>query len=478
MIRSILHRVIRRFESQYGYDATYMHEIADASIAAFFKLALAQAMNTHRESISLDALHAARIAAARFEDCGPCAQLVVNMALEAGVAPAMVRAIVARDLPRLSSDAALGLRLTDAVLAHESTDGIRQDVIARFGDKGLITLAYSIAATRIYPTMKRALGPCAYVRTAARRRRKRRRRARGGMMLKTDPAREFEAHRSRLIGLGYRMLGSVAEAEDLVQETYVRWHRATREEIREPGAWLSTTMTRMCIDSLRARKVRREQYVGPWLPEPWRTGESDVDDAPRQLELADDLSVAFLLLLERLGPDERAAFLLHDIFEADYEDIATSLGKSEPAVRQLVSRARTRVAEDRKRFRATRADQQQLIRRFKEALVTKDEHALVALFKPDATLLSDGGGKALAALRPIYGSDKIVRFFIGVTKDQNPADFVFEDCWLNNAPAILIRELSGTVFATLALEVDDGRITTVYTVRNPDKLDRLGRTSD
>jgi hypothetical protein len=158
MIRSILHRVIRRFEARYGYDATYMHEIADASVPAFYKLALAQAMNVHRESISLDALYAARIAAVRFEDCGPCAQLVVNMALEAGVKPAMVRAIVARDLQRLSGDASLGLRLADAVLAHEPTDTIREEVIARFGEKGLITLAYSIAATRIYPTMKRTLG--------------------------------------------------------------------------------------------------------------------------------------------------------------------------------------------------------------------------------------------------------------------------------------------------------------------------------
>lgn len=158
MIRSILHSIIRRFEARYGYDATYMHEIADASVPAFFKLGLAQAMNTHRESVSLDALYAARIAAVRFEDCGPCAQLVVNMALEAGVKPAMVRAIVARDLPRLSGDASLGLRLADAALAHQSTDGIREEVVSRFGDKGLISLAYSIAATRIYPTMKRALG--------------------------------------------------------------------------------------------------------------------------------------------------------------------------------------------------------------------------------------------------------------------------------------------------------------------------------
>ncbi len=158
MIRPLLHSIVRRFEKRYGYDATYMHEIADTSVGAFMKLGLAQAMNAHREGVSLDALFAARITSVRFEDCGPCAQLVVNMALEAGVKPAMVRAIVARDSERLSSDAVLGMRLADAVLAHESTDAAREEVLARFGEKGLVTLAYSIAATRIYPTMKRALG--------------------------------------------------------------------------------------------------------------------------------------------------------------------------------------------------------------------------------------------------------------------------------------------------------------------------------
>jgi len=158
MIRSILYRVIRSFERRYDYDATYMREIADASVGAFVKLALSQPMNTHREGVSVDALYAARIASVRFEDCGPCAQLVVNMALEAGVAPAQVRAIVARDEARMSSDAVLGMRLADTVLARASTDAARDAVLARFGEKGLVTLAYTIACTRIYPTMKRALG--------------------------------------------------------------------------------------------------------------------------------------------------------------------------------------------------------------------------------------------------------------------------------------------------------------------------------
>jgi RNA polymerase sigma-70 factor (ECF subfamily) len=302
----------------------------------------------------------------------------------------------------------------------------------------------------------------------------------GSAAADTAALAEFQSHRTRLLGLGYRMLGTVAEAEDLVQEAYVRWHRAqqTPGSIDEAGAWLSTTMARLCIDALRARKVRREAYVGPWLPEPWRTRTPDDDEAPRQLELADDLSVAFLLLLERLGPDERAAFLLHDVFETDYAQIAASLDKTEVAVRQLVSRARQRVAEDRQRFRATGADQRDLAARFQRALVTRDERALIALFKPDATLISDGGGKAIAALRPIYGAAKVVRFFIGVTKNYNADDFTFEFCWYNDAPTIVLRQhgVDG-VFATFSLEVDDGRIATIYSMRNPDKLDRIAPTS-
>ena len=279
----------------------------------------------------------------------------------------------------------------------------------------------------------------------------------------------FEAHRARLLGLGYRMLGTRAEAEDLVQETYLRWHRTPREEIRSVGAWLSTTMARLCIDELRARKTR-EAYVGPWLPEPWLTPTPQDGEGEQELALADDLSVAFLLLLERLAPDERAAFLLHDVFDAGYPEIAATLGKNEAAVRQIVSRARTRVAESRTRFRPTAAEQDALAKRFKDALLARDELELLALFKPEATLYSDGGGKALAALRPIFGAQKIARFFLGVTRDRNPGDFTFTPCWLNDAPAIVIRELAGTPFATIALDIDAGLIANVYAVRNPDKL--------
>jgi len=288
-----------------------------------------------------------------------------------------------------------------------------------------------------------------------------------------DSATEFEAHRARLLGLGYRMLGSVAEAEDAVQETYLRWHRTPRAEIQAPGPWLSTTMARLCIDELRVRRTRRESYVGPWLPEPWLGDAPDAEDSARPLELADDLSVAFLLMLERLSPEERAAFLLHDIFEAGYAEIARTLDKPEAAVRQIVSRARGRISEERPRFRARRSDQEALAQKFQQALAIRDEGALLALFKPDATLVSDGGGKVLAALRPIHGADKIVRFFLGVTRHQDPADLTIDVCWINQAVGLLARDGSGELMVSLCFEVEDGRIAAIYAVRNPDKLERL-----
>jgi RNA polymerase sigma-70 factor (ECF subfamily) len=284
---------------------------------------------------------------------------------------------------------------------------------------------------------------------------------------------DFERERGRLVGLGYRMLGSIADAEDLVQETYLRWQRSDRTAIREPSAWLSTTMTRLCIDTLRARASRRETYVGPWLPEPVQTAAPDQDSAEHALELADDLSVAFLLLLERLGPEERAAFLLHDVFEASYPDIARTLDKSDVAVRQMVSRARGRLGEERPRYNATHAARRDLAERFRDAVLASDAAALLALFKPDATLISDGGGKALAALRPIYSAEKIVRFFVGVARKQNFTDFGFEPGWINDAPGFVMRTPDGAVFATMALEVDDGRIAALYLTRNPDKLARI-----
>ncbi|MEZ5556957.1 MAG: RNA polymerase sigma factor SigJ [Pseudomonadales bacterium] len=284
-------------------------------------------------------------------------------------------------------------------------------------------------------------------------------------------ADEFESHRARLVGLGYRMLGSRAEAEDLVQETYLRWRRTPRDDVREPGAWLRTTMTRLCIDELRARQAHPVEYVGPWLPEPWLSGAAD--DAESALELADDLSVAFLLLLERLAPEERAAFLLHDVFDAGYPDIAAALGRNEAAVRQIVSRARARVVEQRPRFRVSPAEAQSLAERFQLALRSRDDAELLTLLRPEAVLVSDGGGKVLAALRPIVGAEKICRFFMGVTRDQSADDFLLQSQWINGAPGFVVRERSGTPIATFAFEVQEGRIARIFAVRNPDKLRHL-----
>jgi len=285
-------------------------------------------------------------------------------------------------------------------------------------------------------------------------------------------AAEFERHRARLIGLGYRMIGSIAEAEDLTQDTFLRWHRTPAAEIREPGAWLHTTMTRLCIDALRARKSRNESYIGPWLPDPCLTPAPEARSAEHVLTLADDLSVAFLLLLERLGPEERAAFLLHDVFDTRYPEIAAALGKSEAAVRQTVARARARVTADRKRHRATKTAQHELAAKFQHAVAARDEAALLALFKPDATLISDGGGKALAARRPIHGAAKIARFFLGITKDTTPGQFVLDACWINDAPGFVIRE-DGIVISSISFDVAENRIAAIYAVRNPDKLARI-----
>src|SRR5687768_13256861 len=226
-----------------------------------------------------------------------------------------------------------------------------------------------------------------------------------------DPTATFEALRARLFGLAYRMLGSRAEAEDITQEAYVRWHEADHRSIRNPEAWLVTTATRLAIDRLRRLKTVRESYTGPWLPEPI-VGHAPPPD--RDLHLAEDLSIAFLTLLERLAPDERAAFLLHDVFEVGYGEIASVLDKSEAACRQIVHRARTRVRGDRRRFDVTEGAKARLLNKFTRALEARDEQALLALFAPEATWTADGGGRVAASPLPIVGAGRIARLVIGL----------------------------------------------------------------
>jgi RNA polymerase sigma-70 factor, ECF subfamily len=287
----------------------------------------------------------------------------------------------------------------------------------------------------------------------------------------------FESHRPRLLALGYRMLGSRTEAEDLVQEAWLRWQSVDPQKIDSPAAWLTTTMSRLCIDELRARKVRQENYVGPWLPAPWfEEPLSPTPEALTELELADDLSMAFLLLLERLAPEERAAFLLHDIFEMSYAEIASVVDKREDAIRQAIARARKRVVDERPRFRASIRQQQELAAKFQRAVALRDPIALASLFKPDAVLISDGGGKALAALRPIVGAAKIARFFLVITRDNKPGDLHFERRWMNDAISVLAFDVQRQPVIALGFDVRTDGVAGLYAVRNPDKLRGLAPT--
>jgi RNA polymerase sigma-70 factor, ECF subfamily len=282
------------------------------------------------------------------------------------------------------------------------------------------------------------------------------------------PVATFEALRGRLFGLAYRMLGSRADAEDIVQDTYVRWHGVAHERIESPEAWLVTTATRLAIDRLRRLKTEREAYVGPWLPEPI------VTDAPpdRNVDLADDLSMAFLMLLERLAPEERAAFLLHDVFDIGYSDIASVIEKSEPACRQVVHRARERVRGDRVRFDVTETARSSLFSKFTAALEARDEQALLALFAPDATWTADGGGKTAAAPAPIVGAAPIAKLAISLREKFWADNRTLEIATVNGEPALVVRD-GGRLTATMSIATDGERIVAVYAVVNPDKLAHL-----
>ncbi len=240
----------------------------------------------------------------------------------------------------------------------------------------------------------------------------------------TDPAVSFEPHRRRLLGLAYRMLGSVSEAEDAVQDTYLRWHAADRDSVSDPRAFLTTTATRICLDTLKSARVRRETYVGPWLPEPVLDTAALAPDA--QTELAEDLSIALLLALDRLSPLERAAFLLHDVFDCSFGEVAGALGRSEAACRQLASRARTHVREARPhgvstvQSRSESSTHQQLVAAFVHAARSGDVQALMGMLADDVRLMTDGGGKVAAALNVIEGADRTARFVVGAVSKGLP----------------------------------------------------------
>jgi len=284
----------------------------------------------------------------------------------------------------------------------------------------------------------------------------------------TDRMEDVERLRPRLRGLAYRMLGAVDDAEDVVQEAFLRWHRAGGDGIRSPEAWLVTVVTRLCLDRLRAIAVERAAYVGPWLPEPLVGNPPEAPD--RRVELASDLSMAFLVMLERLAPEERAAFLLHDVFDCGYAEIAQALGKSEAACRQIVHRARRRVREGRPRFQVSPAAHRRLLQQYAEAVRTRDEARLLALFARDATFTSDGGGKTWAALNVIRGADRIVRLLLALARKL--PDRVDVIAPVNGQPGILTY-MDGRPCAATAFETDGQRILSVFRVLNPDKLRRV-----
>jgi RNA polymerase sigma-70 factor (ECF subfamily) len=272
------------------------------------------------------------------------------------------------------------------------------------------------------------------------------------------------------MGIAYRMLGSVTEAEDVAQEAVLRLARAG-EPISEPAAWTTTTATRLSIDVLRSARVQRETYVGPWLPEPLvGTG----DEVATHMEVADSLSQAFPVMLERLSPTERAAFLLREVFDYDYAEIARVLERSEASARQLVSRARKRLGTGPPRFDADPALHDRLLERFLAAADEGDVAALEALLAEDAVLYADGGGKAIAARRPLLGARRIARTLATmIPKTQRRRSLRRERTAVNGQPGAVVYTATGAVWNVVGADVLDGRIHTVRMIRNPDKLAHL-----
>ncbi|GAA3106010.1 RNA polymerase sigma-70 factor (ECF subfamily) [Kribbella aluminosa] len=283
-------------------------------------------------------------------------------------------------------------------------------------------------------------------------------------------AAEFAEHRQVLIGAAYRVVGSVSDAEDVVQEAWLRWSaidHQTIEGIRDPRAYLIRITTRLALNKLREQKARRESYVGPWLPEPLAV---DDDDPAAAVELADSVSMAMLVVLETLSPLERATFVLREVFELPYDEIADTLGRSESAVRQLAHRAREHVHARQPRHRVDKARHDELTMRFMQAAGSGDFDEVVALLAPDAVLISDGGGKKRAALRPIQGAEKIARWLFAVLAD-NPG-FEIRMATLNDERAY-VAYFDDQPDTVTFMTSTDGRITQLYLIRNPDKLGHL-----
>jgi RNA polymerase sigma-70 factor, ECF subfamily len=293
-----------------------------------------------------------------------------------------------------------------------------------------------------------------------------------------DEGDAYQELRPLLFSIAYQMVGSASEAEDLVQEAYLRFHRAVSggAVVESPKAYLSAVTTRLAIDHLRSARARRERYVGAWLPEPLVTGEEP--DPAGHAETADSLSLAFLVLLERLSPVQRAVFLLHEVFGYGYAEIAGLVGRSEDNCRQIAARARRHVEAGRPRFEASRRQREELARRFFAAVDQGDTEGLVGLLAADAVFHGDGGGKAPALAAPLHGAKRIARLLLGLARRGRDVGMRFAPAEINGHPGLLAFDPAGRLVSVLALDIADGRVQTVRSIVNPDKLRHLGPVGD
>jgi RNA polymerase sigma factor (sigma-70 family) len=282
-----------------------------------------------------------------------------------------------------------------------------------------------------------------------------------------EEADAFQAMRPRLLRIAYRMLGSLAEAEDIVQDAWLRWSRADRDEVSNPAAFLSRTVTRLCLDHLKSARVKRETYVGFWLPEPLIEVAGDEEAVEPE-----DVSLTLMLALERLSPLERAAFLLHDVFDMPFAEVARAIGRDEAACRQLAARARAHVRSERPRYPLKGSEGEEIARAFFDAVARNDAEGLKAMLAENVVAYADGGGKKPSHLNPIYGRDKVLRLIAGLAaKPGDPPRWV-QAAVIDGLPGFVAFDRWGTL-QTTALAIEDGKVAAFYTMRNPDKLARV-----
>ena len=295
------------------------------------------------------------------------------------------------------------------------------------------------------------------------------------MTLPASHVSSFQEYRPLLFSIAYRMLGSGGEADDVLQDAYLRFQAAPLEEVRSPKAYLSTIVTRLCINELKSARITREQYVGEWLPEPIASREIDeLADPERRMTDYESISIAFLSLLQKLTPAERAVFVLHEVFDYGYDEVAAILDKSEVACRKLFSRAKRYLAENRPRFTTTPEEHRRLLEQFMRASSSGDLNGLTTMLADDVVFWADGGGKVRgAALLPVRGRDPVARFISGLTARFMPQDVRFGIAAVNGRPTLLVHNTVGAALFVVSVEVDAGHIQSIWAIANPDKLGRV-----